>query len=39
MYIRYHDTYRHDGDGWKFLDRRVLVDWTESRPATLGPAG
>ena len=39
MYIRYLDTYRRDGDRWKILDRRVLVDWTESRSATLGPAG
>jgi hypothetical protein len=31
MYIRYHDTYRRNGAGWKIVDRRVDVDWTESR--------
>lgn len=37
MYIRYHDTYRRDGAEWKIADRCVDVDWTESRPASIGP--
>jgi hypothetical protein len=33
MYIRYHDAYRRDAGRWRIVDRRVVVDWTESRPA------
>ena len=34
MYIRYEDTYRPDADGtWKFSQRRLRVDWTETRAA------
>ena len=34
MYIRYEDTYRPDVDGvWKFAERRLRVDWTETRAA------
>ena len=34
MYIRYEDTYRPDADGvWKFAQRRLRVDWTETRVA------
>lgn len=34
MHIRYQDTYRTDGDGrWKIADRRVNVDWTDTRVA------
>jgi SnoaL-like domain len=34
MYIRYQDTYRPDADGaWKFAQRRLRVDWTETRAA------
>lgn len=34
MYIRYEDTYRTDTDGrWKFAQRRLRVDWTETRAA------
>jgi ketosteroid isomerase-like protein len=34
MYIRYEDTYRPDADGvWKFAQRRLRVDWTETRAA------
>jgi ketosteroid isomerase-like protein len=34
MYIRYEDTYRADTDGtWKFAQRRLRVDWTETRAA------
>ena len=32
MFIRYRDRYRrHDGE-WRIAERRVLVDWTETRP-------
>ena len=31
MYIRYEDTYRPDAGGaWKFAERRLRVDWTET---------
>ena len=34
MYIRYEDRYRPDADGvWKFVQRRLRVDWTETRAA------
>ena len=34
MYIRYQDRYHPGPDGvWKIADRRVLIDWTEVRPA------
>jgi ketosteroid isomerase-like protein len=34
MYIRYEDTYRPDAGGaWKFAERRLRVDWTETRVA------
>ena len=34
MYIRYEDTYRPDASGvWKFAERRLRVDWTETRAA------
>ena len=34
MYIRYEDTYRPDTAGtWKFAERRLRVDWTETRVA------
>jgi hypothetical protein len=32
MFIRYEDTYRPDASGaWKFAQRRLRVDWTETR--------
>jgi 3-phenylpropionate/cinnamic acid dioxygenase small subunit len=31
MFIRYQDRYRRAGS-WRIADRRVLVDWTETRP-------
>jgi ketosteroid isomerase-like protein len=32
MFIRYEDTYRPDAEGaWKFAQRRLRVDWTETR--------
>ena len=34
MFIRYEDTYRPDADGaWKFAQRNLRVDWTETRAA------
>lgn len=33
MFIRYRDRYRQDGGAWRIAERRVLVDWTETRPA------
>jgi hypothetical protein len=34
MFIRYEDTYRPDESGaWKFAERRLRVDWTETRAA------
>jgi hypothetical protein len=34
MYIRYADDYRIDPTGaWRIAHRRVLIDWTETRPA------
>jgi SnoaL-like domain len=34
MYIRYEDTYLPDAGGvWKFAERRLRVDWTETRAA------
>jgi len=33
MFIRYEDRYRRDPEGaWKFAQRRLRVDWTETRP-------
>ena len=38
MFIRYEDTYRTDDDGvWKFAERRLRVDWTETRAANPQP--
>lgn len=34
MVIRYEDTYRRTGDGWRFASRDLRVDWTESRTVT-----
>lgn len=31
MYIRYHDHYERGDAGWQIVERRVLVDWTETR--------
>jgi hypothetical protein len=32
MFIRYEDTYRpNDAGAWKFAQRRLRVDWTETR--------
>jgi hypothetical protein len=31
--LRYHDTFVRTGGGWRFAERRLYVDWTESRPS------
>ncbi|MGV9664105.1 nuclear transport factor 2 family protein [Nocardia niigatensis] len=31
MEIRYDDTFAYDGGGWRFRQRRLVVDWTEDR--------
>jgi|SRR5438067_3429360 len=31
MLIRYDDRYHRGDDGWRIVERRVLVDWTETR--------
>lgn len=33
MMIRYHDRYRREESGWRILDRRVAVEWTELHAA------
>jgi len=33
MLIRYQDHYGRDNGEWRIAERRVLVDWTETRPA------
>jgi hypothetical protein len=33
LYIRYEDTFiRRDG-AWRFAERKLLIDWTDSRPS------
>ncbi|MGW6279830.1 nuclear transport factor 2 family protein [Kribbella sp. NPDC055071] len=32
--IRYLDTFAKQDDTWLFAERRLLVDWTETRPST-----
>ncbi|WP_150294279.1 nuclear transport factor 2 family protein [Sphingobium estronivorans] len=34
--IRYQDEWRREGNDWQFTRRRLIVDWTETRPVTLG---
>ena len=34
MAIRYHNSYRHLEDGWRFYDRRLEVLWVETRAAS-----
>jgi hypothetical protein len=31
MYIRYRDAYERGVHGWRIVERRVLVDWTDTR--------
>src|ERR1039457_2426919 len=38
-YIRYLDQFARQSDGsWLFAERRLMVDWTETRPSTPCPA-
>jgi hypothetical protein len=30
-FLRYHDTFIKQGGGWLFAERRLYVDWTETR--------
>lgn len=32
--IRYQDEFRRSETGWRFTHRRLLIDWTETRPVT-----
>jgi 3-phenylpropionate/cinnamic acid dioxygenase small subunit len=33
LFMRYQDTYRRGADGWRIVERRAFVDWTEIREA------
>lgn len=35
MAIRYEDTYRRDGDGWRITERHLRLDWTEAATVTV----
>ena len=35
--IRYQDEWRREPEGWRFTRRKLIVDWTETRPVTLLP--
>jgi hypothetical protein len=35
MVMRYRDRYLHQADGWRFAEREISIDWTETRPAEL----
>jgi len=37
-HIRYQDRFVRSADGWRFAERRLVLDWTETRSATV-PAG
>ena len=32
--IRYLDTFVKQGGAWRFAERRLMVDWTDTRPST-----
>jgi hypothetical protein len=34
MVMRYRDAYVRQADGWRFQHRHILLDWTETRPAS-----
>lgn len=34
--IRYQDEWRREASGWRFTRRRLILDWTETRPVTAG---
>jgi ketosteroid isomerase-like protein len=31
--IRYEDQFVREADGWRFAERRLMVDWTDTRPS------
>ena len=31
--IRYYDQFVRQDDGWRFAERRLMVDWTDTRPS------
>lgn len=37
--IRYQDRFVRTGAGWRFARRALVIDWSETRPVTLGPGG
>lgn len=34
--IRYQDAWRREGEDWQFTRRTLLLDWSETRPVTVG---
>jgi ketosteroid isomerase-like protein len=32
-YLRYHDRFVREAGGWLFAERKLYVDWTETRPS------
>lgn len=34
--IRYQDEWRREASGWRFTRRKLVLDWTETRPVTPG---
>jgi len=37
--IRYQDRFVRTPAGWRFARRALVIDWSETRPVTLGPEG
>jgi SnoaL-like domain len=37
--LRYQDRFVRTPAGWRFARRKLIVDWSETRPVTLGPQG
>jgi hypothetical protein len=33
LFIRYEDTFTRRDGGWRFAERRLLIDWSDSRPS------
>lgn len=33
MYIRYYDTFVREANNWLFSERKLIIDWTDSRPS------
>jgi hypothetical protein len=32
-FLRYHDTFVKVDSSWRFAERKLYVDWTETRPS------